>query len=87
MTPAPCDTFGRWHRWHTVEVVSDRRDARAGHALRVLRCERCGTLSWRWAPVPEGSSSDPSRPAEGPASATLPKRGVPVRAVPRPAAG
>ena len=87
MTPAPCETFGRWHRWHTVEVVSDRRDTRAGHSLRVMRCERCGTLSWRWGPVLDGSTSNPSRPAEAPASATSPERGAPERQVPRPATG
>jgi hypothetical protein len=54
---APCESFGRWHRWETLDVVADRRDARTGHAVRMMRCERCGILSWRWAPLPDGSSA------------------------------
>ncbi|HEU4355816.1 MAG TPA: hypothetical protein VFT27_09535 [Actinomycetota bacterium] len=59
MTVAPCESFGRWHRWRTLEVVADRREARTGHAIRMMRCERCGTLSWRWAPVPDGAGVVP----------------------------
>ncbi|HET9723572.1 MAG TPA: hypothetical protein VFR44_06990 [Actinomycetota bacterium] len=59
MTVAPCESFGRWHRWQTLEVVADRRDARTGHSIRMTRCERCGTLSWRWAPVPDRAGAVP----------------------------
>ncbi|HEX5949685.1 MAG TPA: hypothetical protein VFZ96_01690 [Actinomycetota bacterium] len=70
MTVAPCESFGRWHRWRTLEVVADRRDARTGHAIRMMRCERCGTLSWRWAPVPDRSSAvhEQEAPPAAPAS-------------------